>query len=221
MARTRVCIADDHALFRDGLVSLINRQPDMEVVGVAGDGLEMLSLARESDIDIILMDVMMPISDGIESTRLIREYNENVLILMLTAQDDEEKLIDAIQAGANGYLLKSASSEGLLRAVRGALAGEFSLPRHLTAGMLRGLMDASDGGLGADRPAGLSTTLTHREIRVLELIDHDASNQQIADQLGISLHTAKSHVRNIIGKLGARNRWEAVRIAREMGILRN
>lgn len=219
MTKTKICIADDHVLFRDGLISLINQQPDMEVVGVAGDGLEILALARDLGPDLILMDISMPISDGIEGARLVRELNSNIIIIMLTAQDNDEKLVEAVRAGANGYLVKSTSSDGLLRALRGALAGEVPLPRHLTAGLLKELSKPTDSLPAKSEHHHLSTTLTFREIQVLDLIASGASNQQISDQLGVSLYTIKSHVRNLISKLGAKNRREAAQIAHDLGIL--
>lgn len=221
MTKTKICIADDHILFRDGLVSLINQQPDMEVVGVAADGLEILALARDLMPDLILMDISMPISDGIEGARLIREVNSKIIILMLTAQDNDEKLVEAVRAGANGYMVKSTSSDGLLRALRGALAGEVPLPRHLTGGLLKEFNKPTVNLPAQAERHTPSTTLTFREIQVLELIASGASNQQISDQLGVSLYTIKSHVRNLISKLGAKNRRDAVQIARDLGVLHN
>jgi len=221
MSKIKICIADDHVLFRDGLVSLINQQPDMEVVGVAGDGLEILALVRDLLPDLILMDISMPISDGIEGIRLIRELNSNVTIFMLTAQDSDEKLIESVRAGANGYMVKNTSSDGLLRALRGAITGEAPLPRHLTAGLLKEInkpIGNQPAKTGQHTP---SATLTFREIQVLELIASGASNQQISDQLGVSLYTIKSHVRNLISKLGSKNRHDAVLIARNLGVLNN
>ena len=219
MRKAKICIADDHELFRDGLFQLINLQPDMEVVGVAKDGLEMLTMHRELHPDLILMDVSMPISDGIEGTRLIREFDADVTALMLTALDSDEKLIEAIRAGADGYLLKKNSSEGLLRALRGALKGETSLPRHLTTRLVKEYTDAI-----IDRPSQPMDsvnlpTLTTRELQVLELIAGGASNKQIAMQLGISLYTTKSHVRNLLSKLGVKSRWQAVQVSNDMGLL--
>jgi len=219
MTKTKICIADDHVLFRDGLVSLINQQPDMEVVGVAGDGLEILALVRDLVPDLILMDISMPISDGIEGTRLIREFDSRVIILILTAQDNDEKLVEAVRAGANGYMIKSTSSDGLLRALRGALAGEAPLPRRLMAGLLKEINKPTVDLSTKTENYAPSTTLTFREIQVLELIASGASNQQISDQLGVSLYTIKSHVRNLISKLGANNRHDAVLIARDLGVL--
>lgn len=219
MPKARICIADDHELFREGLVQLINRQIDMEVVGTASDGLEMLTLARELKPDLILMDIHMPISDGVEATHLIREFDQDITIVMLTALDSDEKLVEAIRAGAEGYMLKNTSSEGFLRAVRGALDGETTLPRHLTGRLVK---EYAQLAKQPRQPAGSydSPTLTSREIQVLELIARGASNQQIAEQLAISLYTTKSHVRNLLGKLGVQNRWQAADMAKDMGLLR-
>lgn len=219
MNKAKICIADDHELFRDGLLQLINLQSDMEVVGVAKDGLEMLTLHRELKPDLILMDISMPISDGIEGTRLIREFDAEVNILMLTALDSDEKLIEAIRAGADGYLLKKTSSEGLLRALRGALKGETSLPRHLTTRLVKEYTDAITQQ--PPQPTGSIDfpTLTTRELQVLELIATGASNKQIAIQLGISLYTTKSHVRNLLSKLGVKSRWQAIQVSNDIGLL--
>lgn len=219
MPKARICIADDHELFRTALIQLINQQTDMEVVGVAGDGLEMLTIARQMEPDLILMDINMPISDGVEATYLIREFSADITILMLTALDNEEKLIQAIDAGADGYLLKNTSSDGFLRALRGTLSGETTLPRHLTTRLVKEYSQLAKQP-ARQAHAGEMPTLTSRELQVLEAIASGASNQQIAERFGISLYTAKSHVRNLLGKLGAENRWQAADIAQTMGLLR-
>ncbi|UCH60391.1 MAG: response regulator transcription factor [Anaerolineales bacterium] len=219
MPKARICIADDHELFRSGLVQLINQQADLEVVGEAGDGLEMLTLARQLKPDLILMDINMPISDGVEATSLIREFDSDTTILMLTALDSDEKLIEAIKAGADGYLLKNTSSDGFLRALRGALAGEATLPRHLTASLVKDYTRLASQP-ARQAPVYAAPTLTARELQVLQAIASGASNQQIAEQLGISLYTTKSHVRNLLSKLAAESRWQAAEIAQEMGLLR-
>ena len=181
MSKVRICIADDHELFRTALIHLINQQADMEVVGVAGDGLEMLTLARQMEPDLILMDINMPISDGVEATRLIREFSVDVTILMLTALDNDEKLLQAIKAGADGYLLKNTSSDGFLRALRGTLSGETVLPRHLTVRLVR---EYSRLAKQPERQAHAEDmpTLTSRELQILEAIASGASNQQIAER---------------------------------------
>ena len=220
MKKAKICIADDHELFRDGLLQLINLQPDMEVVGVAKDGLEMLTLHRELQPDLVLMDISMPVSDGIEGARLIRELDADVTILMLTALDSDEKLIESIRAGADGYLLKKTSSDGLLRALRGALKGETSLPRHLTTRLIKEFTDVITERPQQPESSINFPTLTTRELQVLEIIASGASNKEIAIQLGISLYTTKSHVRNLLSKLGVKSRWQAVQVSNDMGLLR-
>ena len=128
MARARLILADDHDLFREGLAGLINAQPDLEVAGQAGDGLEALTLARDVKPDLIVMDINMPICDGLEATRLIRTEWPEARIVMLTVHDEDEKLFEAIKAGAQGYMLKSLHSADFLHGVRSALNGEAVLP---------------------------------------------------------------------------------------------
>ena len=219
MMKARICIAEDVQLFREGLVNLINQQPDLEIVGEAEDGLEILSLARDLRPDLILMDINMPICDGIEATALVHEMLPDVTILILTSLEDDEKLLKAVKAGASGYLLKSASSQGFLRSVRGALDGEAILPRKLSIRLLDEYVAASQE-LNAHKIGNHSPTLTFREIEVLRFIAHGLTNQEIADSLNVSIYTIKSHVRNLIDKLGAKNRWNAVAIAKERGLIR-
>jgi DNA-binding NarL/FixJ family response regulator len=133
MSRARLILADDHDLFREGLAGLINAQPDLTVAGQAGDGLEALTLVRDVKPDLIVMDINMPICDGLEATRLIRAEWPEARIVMLTVHDEDEKLFEAIKAGAQGYMLKSLHSADFLRGVRSALNGEAVLPPLLAA----------------------------------------------------------------------------------------
>jgi DNA-binding NarL/FixJ family response regulator len=220
MTRARVLLADDHELFRVGLVGLINAQPDMEVAGQAEDGLEALALARNLRPDLIVMDIKMPVCDGLEATRLIRADWPEARILILTVHDEDEKLFEAIKAGASGYLLKSTHSPDFLRGVRAALAGEAALPPKLAARLLdefarlanRPPPEAAPHSADAERP-----DLTSREREVLNLIAADATDKEIAGQLSLSLHTVKTHVRNILSKLHAVNRRHAAKLATQEG----
>jgi len=219
MNMARVLLVDDHELFREGLVGLIDAQPDLEVVGQAGDGLEALSMVRDLGPDLIVMDIKMPICDGLEATRLIRAESPEVRIIMLTVHDEDEKLFEAIKAGANGYMLKDTNSADFLSGVRGALDDGATLPPKLAAHLLNEFVRL------ANRPEPSADIenepdLTAREQEVLDLIATGATNQLIADELTISLHTVKSHVRSILGKLHAANRRQAAKLAARQGLLR-
>ena len=222
MTQAKVILADDHDLFREGLAGLIDAQPDLEVVGQARDGFEALTLTRDLHPDLIVMDISMPVCDGLEATRLIRAAQDvpEARIVMLTVHDEDEKLFKAIKAGANGYLLKSTNSTEFLRGVRGALAGEATLPPRLAAGLLQEFARLSD------RPALPASTydepdLTPRERVVLELVATGAADKEIAARLSLSVHTVKTHVRHILGKLHAVNRRQAVRLAAQQGLIKS
>ncbi len=213
MSCARILLADDHELFREGLASLINAQPDLKVVGHASDGLEALLLARDLRPDLIVMDIQMPVCDGLEATRLIRAVWPEARIVILTVHDEDEKLFEAIRAGATGYILKNTNSAAFLRDVRGALAGEAALPPKLAARLLQEFARLPARRPASDLPPSDSSDLTHREREVLDLIAAGASNKEIAAQLSLSLHTVKSHVRSILNKLHAVNRRQAARLA--------
>ena len=214
----RILLVDDHELFREGLAGLIKAQPDLTVVGQAGDGLEALTMARDLRPDLIIMDINMPICDGLEATRLVREALPEVRVVMLTVHDKDEKLFAAIKAGANGYMLKDTNSADFLQGVRGALGGEATLPPKLAASLLDDY--ARLAAQSAQQPSpDEDPDLTPRELEVLNLIATGASNQEIADQLAITIHTTKSHVRNILAKMHAVNRRHAARLAAKSGLL--
>ena len=220
MNKFRILIADDHDLFRDGVASLINAQPDMEVVGRAEDGLEVFSLARELEPDLIIMDVNMPISDGLEATRLIHSEYPQISILILTVHEEEEKLFEAVKAGAIGYMLKNSNSEDFLDGIRSAIDGEAVLPPVLARQLLEEFANL------ASRPKSTPDEdtmplLTSREREVLELIVAGATNKEISARLSISLYTTKSHVRNILSKLQVASRQLAAQVAIREGLIRS
>ncbi|MFQ5593515.1 MAG: response regulator [Anaerolineae bacterium] len=217
MDRIRVLLADDHALFREGLAGILNAQPDFDVVGEAGDGLEALVKAQELVPDLILMDVGMPGCDGLEATKRIKQELPAVIIVMLTVRDEEEKLFEAIKSGAQGYLLKSIRSREMLALLRGSVRGQAAITPALAGRMLeefRRLSRQAPWDAGAEAMA-----LTNREQEVLSLVAEGATDQEIADRLSISLHTAKSHMRNILAKLHVSSRREAARYARDKGLV--
>jgi DNA-binding NarL/FixJ family response regulator len=217
METIRVLLADDHALFREGLASIITNQPDMVVVGEADDGLEALVKAQELKPDLILMDITMPGGDGLEATYKIRTALPDTVIVVLTVHDDEERLFQAIKNGAQGYLLKNIRSETMLELIRGALHGEAAITPGLAGYMLEEFRRLShekpqDGGEPVE-------TLTFREQEVLAQVATGASDKEIAEKLSISLYTVKSHMRNILGKLHVNSRYEAAKVARYKGLM--
>lgn len=220
----RVLLADDHHVVREGLATIVDLEDDMTVVGQAGDGAEAVRLTSEHKPDVVLMDLQMPNMDGAQAIRHIRQKCPNVRILILTTYADEEHVLAGIKAGAHGYLLKDASPERLLESIRTVHRGESSLESGVAATVLTKFRDVMAGGKlpesGDDVEPGENDLLTPREQEVLELLAQGLRNQDIADELVISVRTVKVHVSNILGKLEASNRTEAVAEARRRGLLR-
>ncbi|MGC8855333.1 MAG: response regulator [Anaerolineae bacterium] len=216
MKRARVLLADDHALFREGLAGIIAAQPDMEVVGEASDGVEALIKAQELKPDLVLMDVQMPGMDGLEATRQIKQALPETIIVVLTVRDDDEKLFQALKNGAQGYLLKDIRSHEMLTMLRGALRGEAALSTALAARILTEFRRLSTGSLAAQEDDG---GLTEREQQVLSYAAQGATDKEIAAALNISLNTVKTHMRNILAKLHVRTRREAAKVARSKGLV--
>ena len=216
MEQARVLLADDHALFREGLAGIIGAQPDMQVVGEANDGLEAFVKAQELKPDLILMDVQMPGMDGIEAVRQIKQVLPETIIVMLTVRGDDEMLFEALKNGAQGYLLKDIQSQYMLEMLRGALRGEAALSPNLAGRVLSEFRRLSTGGASEKEDDG---GLTEREQQVLLQASKGATDKEIAAALNISLNTVKTHIRNILSKLHVRTRREATRAAQAKGIL--
>ena len=222
MTRYRVLLADDHALFREGLAGIIASQPDMEVVGEANDGLEAVVKAEALRPDLVLMDVQMPALDGIGAARQVREKLPDAIIVMLTVRDDDEKLFEALKSGAQGYLLKDIHSKEMLAMLRGALKGEAALSPGMAGRVLKEFrrigVRLSAHFLDVDNDVEL-VDLTKRELEALTIAARGASDKEIADELVISIHTVKSHMRNILSKLHVNTRREAAKVAKSKGLL--
>lgn len=216
MERVRVLLADDHALFREGLAGIIASQPDMQVVGEANDGLEAFVKAQELKPDLILMDVQMPGMGGIEAVKQIKQDSPETIIVMLTVRSDDDMLFEAIKNGAQGYLLKDIQSKEMLAMLRGALRGEAAILPTLAGHVLAEFRRLSKGGivLGEDNEG-----LSEREQQVLVQASDGATDKEIAAELNISLNTVKTHMRNILAKLHVSTRREAAKVARSRGLV--
>jgi DNA-binding NarL/FixJ family response regulator len=217
MTKIQVLLADDHSLFREGLAGILNAQPDFEVVGEADDGLAAVVMAEELKPDLIVMDISMPGCDGVEATGRIKQKLPDVHIVMLTVRDEDEKLFEAIRNGAQGYLLKSIRSRDLVALLRGAVHGESAISPALGGRMLEEFRRLAQ--MEARLPGEEATALTQREQEVLSQVAEGASDQEIAEALSISIHTVKTHMRNILGKLHLSHRHEAALYALREGLI--
>ncbi len=201
----RIVVADDHPVVRDGLIAMLQTQPDFEVIGEAGDGAEALHLVAERTPDVLLLDLEMPRVDGIETLQRLGEQGSSVRVIVFTVFDTDERIVSAMRAGAKGYLLKGAPRDDVFRAVRVVNEGG-SLLEPLIASKLLDSVNNPDA-------------LTARQKEVLHLLATGLLNKEIADQLNISERTVKFHVSEILGKLGAGNRTEAAAIAMQRGLI--
>lgn len=202
----RVVVADDHSLFRDGLVSLLEAA-GYEIVGQVGDGQAAVEMVLETRPDLVLLDLAMPVLNGHEALKEIRASAPEVKIVVLTVSDEDADLRRAIQAGAQGYLLKSLNADQFLELLAGLQEGEAAITRKMTAQLMAQMADSTTD------EAPPAEILTARERQLLQLVSQGFSNRAIAQKLSISHNTVKYHLKNILQKLGVQNRTEAVAIA--------
>jgi DNA-binding NarL/FixJ family response regulator len=202
--KIRILIADDHYIVRMGLIALMNTEPDLEVVAEAADGAQALELFRKHNPDLALLDMRMPVKNGIETTKEIRSRFPDARVLILTAFDGDEEIHNALQAGAQGYVLKSSTGEKLIPAVRAVAAGQRWIPQEV-----------------ADRLTARNQfeELTPREVQVLQQLARGLANKEIADVLRITEYTVKDHLKSILAKLRVTDRTEAVTAALQRGII--
>src|ERR1041385_2820385 len=216
MKRIKILLVDDQPLFREGLRTLLSIHSDFDVVGEAGNGHEAINLVRSTGASVVLMDLQMPVLDGVEATRRLHHEQPDSRVIVLTTFDDDEMVFDGLRAGALGYLLKDAPSEKLAEAIRAAARGESFLQPSIAAKVV-----AEFARLTTKRspPAqALIEPLSDRELEILRLVARGASNKEIAAALFIAEGTVKNHVTNVLGKLGVRDRTQAALKAREMGL---
>ena len=200
----RILIADDHYVVRMGLVALVETEPDLQVVGEAADGAQVVEMYQRLEPDLVLMDLRMPRSDGIAATRKIRDQFPKARILMLTTYDGDDDIHKALSAGASGYLLKNSTRESLIPALRAVAAGQRWIPQEVASRLAARKMFEE---------------LTPREVEVLHQLAKGRANKEIADVLKISEHTVKDHLKSILGKLHVADRTEAVTAALQRGII--
>ena len=217
MSAVRVLVVDDQALFREALVTLLGARPEVEVAGEAGDGRQALERTAELQPDVVLMDLHMPVLDGIAATRRLRVEQPGVRVLALTTFDDDEDVFAALRAGALGYLLKDVSSDRLVEALLSAARGESVLQPSVAAKVVARFAQLDDAP--RPRPQPLVVPLSDRELEVLRLLADGCSNREIATALFLAEGTVKNHVTNVLGKLGARDRTQAALRARALDLL--
>jgi DNA-binding NarL/FixJ family response regulator len=214
---TRIVIADDQALFREGLRTLLSTRPEMDVVGEAANGDEAVVLVERLRPNVVLMDLRMPKVDGIQATARLRDRCPDIPVLVLTTFDDDANLFGALRAGASGYLLKDVSSETLVSAINAATRGESFLQSTVTGRVVAAFARLMESG--GPKAEALVLPLSPREREIVSLLGTGASNKEIADRLNLSEGTVKNHVTNILTKLDVRDRTQAALRARQLGIV--
>jgi DNA-binding NarL/FixJ family response regulator len=228
----RIVIADDHGLVRQGFRGMLAREEGLEVVGEAEDGLEAVEVCSRLQPDLVLMDVRMPKMDGLSATREIKQRHPKTIVLMVSMHENPDYLLEAVKAGAAGYVLKGSPNSQIMSSVRRALEGEFPLNQELAMHVIHNLVGGGAQGAtqGASPPpqlppheerpeSSLPKPLARRELEVLRLLARGKTNQEIAQRLGLSALTVKTYVQRIIGKLGVSDRTQAAVRAAELGLL--
>jgi DNA-binding NarL/FixJ family response regulator len=213
----RVLLVDDQALFREALATLLGVRPEIEIVGEAGDGHAALEQAARLRPDVVLMDLHMPVLDGIAATRRLRVEQPGIRVLALTTFDDDEDVFAALRAGAVGYLLKDVASDRLVEALLAAARGESVLQPSVAARVVARFAQLPDDA--PRRPQPLVVPLSDRELEVLRLLAEGGSNREIAGALFLAEGTVKNHVTNVLAKLGARDRTQAALRARALDLI--
>lgn len=215
MGTIKILLADDHEVVRQGTCQLLVRETDLEVVAEAGDGEQAVRLARMHAPDVVVMDIAMPKLNGIEATRQIKATNPRISVLALSAYDDDQYIFALLEAGAAGYLLKNVSAAELVKAIRAVAAGEAVLHPTIARRVVNRFAPAG----GVKPPVDALEQLTEREMEVLQLAARGLKNQEIAQELSLSVRTVQTHLSNIFGKMNVGSRTEAVLEALRRGLI--
>jgi len=221
MNKTKVLLVDDHPVVREGLRTMLGTVPDIEVVAEAGDGFEAIEKVKEHRPDVVLMDLRMPNLDGLEATRRIKSQLPSTAVIVLTVYDNDAYVVDAVRAGAGGYVLKDASKDLLVHTIRAVSSGATLIRTNLLHRAISSLVDSKS----AHQKSGMSTTpglalLTPREQEVLKLVAEGRTNKDIGKELSITEDTVKKHMQSIIAKLNASSRTDAAMKATRAGIIK-
>ena len=209
----RIIICDDQDIVRDGLELLLKLEKDMEIVGVAGDGAEAVEIAVRTKPDLVLMDLKMPVMNGVDATREIRNRCPGVKVLVLTTYGTDDWVLEALRAGASGYMLKDAAREQVVGAIRGTVGGKTFIDPSVSGKVLGEL-----SGITKKSSAALTGKLTQREIEVLQLLAKGLNNDEISKQLFLSEGTVRNHIASIVAKLGVSDRTQAAVVAVQHGL---
>ncbi|MBN1641010.1 MAG: response regulator transcription factor [Anaerolineae bacterium] len=212
MAQIRIVLADDHEVVREGTRRMLEREPDMSVVGEAVSGVDAVRLAGELQPDIVVLDVRMPELNGIETTRQIKQSQPHVRVLVFTAHDDDRYVFPLLEAGADGYMLKTSGQRDLVKAIRDVYRGQTALHPAIAQRVVQRLTQRD-----RFKGEGMVESLTEREMEVLEAVAHGWSNKEVSEALNISPHTVQVHLSNVFGKIGVKTRTEAVLYAIRQG----
>lgn len=219
----KIVLADDHALVRDGIKSLLEDETDLLVVGEASNGAEAIEVVTILKPDLVIMDIRMPRMDGIAAVRALKGKGNPTPCLMLSMHDSEEYVLQSISAGAHGYLLKDASRDEFLKAIRTVVGGEKYFSGDLSNILIKQIMGGSDGGMSAPStsttPAAAPVNITRRQREILQLIPKGMTNHEIAEELGLSRRTVETHRYKMMETLGVNNKNDLLRKGREMGII--
>jgi len=211
MANVRIAVVDDHEIVRDGIQILLEDEPGFEIVGEAKTGKEAVELCKSQKVDLVVMDITMPEMDGIQATKIIKEKNPEIKVLALTMLSEDQHIRKMIKAGASGYILKSSGKEELIKAVNKIMDGQHYFSDGATQSILKELVNPVVSKVKSTEMA----SLTDRELEILKLIVDEYTNQEIADELFISVRTVDAHRRNLLQKTGAKNTAGLVKYAIE------